>query len=115
LLCCAFIFVVAATASAESKKGQDLFERRCTGCHGLDDVRSGPRLRGVFGRAAGSDPQYAYSTALKASRLVWNESTLGRWLADPEALVPNTDMALRVPKLDERSEIIAYLKSLSTR
>jgi len=94
------------------KNGQDLFERRCTGCHRLDEVRTGPRLRGVFGRAAGSDPGYPYSKALKLSRLTWNEATLDQWLTDPEALVPDNDMAFRVSKAEERAEIIAYLKSL---
>ena len=63
-------------------KGRSLFERRCTGCHRLDDIRSGPRLRGVVGRAAGSDAGFPYSDALKASRLTWSEATLDRWLAD---------------------------------
>jgi cytochrome c len=94
-----------------SKNGQDLFERRCTGCHRLDEVRSGPRLRGVYGRAAGSDPGYPYSKALQLSRLTWNESTLDLWLTDPEALVPGNDMAFRVLGAGERAEIIAYLKS----
>ena len=97
---------------ASSKNGQDLFERRCTGCHRLDEVRTGPRLRGVYGRAAGSDPGYPYSKALKLSRLTWNEATLDQWLTDPEALVPDNDMAFRVSQADERAEIIAYLKSL---
>lgn len=108
------LFVSAPVTRAGSRKGQDLFERRCTGCHSLDEARSGPRLRGVFGRAAGSDPGYPYSAALKSSHLTWNESTLDRWLTDSEALVPGSDMAFRVFKGDERAEIIAYLKSLST-
>jgi cytochrome c len=105
------ILSVPATRAA-SKNSQDLFERRCTGCHRLDEVRTGPRLRGVFGRAAGSDPGYPYSKALKLSHLTWNEATLDQWLTDPDALVPDNDMAFRVSKADERAEIIAYLKSL---
>lgn len=109
------LIISARVTRADSKKGQDLFERRCTGCHRLDDIRSGPRLRGVFGRAAGVDPGFPYSDALKASQITWNEQTLDRWLTDTEALVPDNDMAFRVPKPDERAEIIAYLKTLSAK
>jgi cytochrome c len=107
--------VSAPVSRADSKRGQELFERRCTGCHRLDDVRSGPRLRGVFGRAAGSDPGFPYSNALTSSRLTWNESTLDRWLTDPETLMPDNDMAFRLSKPEERAEIIAYLRSLSAK
>ena len=108
------LFLTTPVTRADSGKGQALFERRCTGCHRLDEVRSGPRLRHAFGRAAGSDPGYPYSDALKASHLTWDEHTLDRWLADPELVVPGNDMAFRVPAPDERTEIITYLKSLST-
>jgi len=103
----------ATAAGTDPPRGQQLFERRCTGCHRLDDVRSGPRLRGVFGRAAGADPGFPYSNALKSARLTWDEATLDRWLTDPEAVVPNNDMAFRISNADERAEIIAYLKGLS--
>ena len=96
-------------------KGQNLFERRCSGCHRLDEIRSGPRLRGVFGRAAGADSGFPYSEALKTSRLVWNESTLDRWLANPDTLVPDNEMAFRLSRVDERAQIIAYLKSVPPR
>jgi len=96
-------------------KGRSLFDRRCTGCHRLDDIRSGPRLRGVVGRAAGSDAGFPYSDALKASRLTWSDATLDRWLANPDALVPDNDMAFRVSDATERAQIIAYLKSVPAR
>ena len=102
----------APATGTDPTQGQRLFERRCTGCHRLDELRSGPRLRGVFGRAAGADPGFPYSSALKSSGLTWNEATLDRWLTDPEALVPDTDMAFRMSDAGERAEIIAYLKSL---
>src|ERR1022692_2937836 len=77
------------------KRGEELFERRCSGCHRLDEVRVGPRLRHVFGRLAGSETNFSYSESLKASHLKWDESTLDRWLTDTEALVPDNDMAFR--------------------
>jgi cytochrome c len=101
--------------SAKVKKGEDLFERRCTGCHRLDEVRVGPPLHHVFGRLAGSDPGFAYSENLKASRVKWDESTLDKWLTDTEGLVPDNDMAFRLSSAEERSAIIAYLKSVSAK
>jgi cytochrome c2 len=38
-----------------------------------------------------------------------------RWLADPDALAPDNDMAFRVPAPRERAQIIAYLKSVPAR
>jgi cytochrome c2 len=40
--------------AAEGEQGKELFERRCSGCHSLDKDKEGPRLHGVYGRAAGS-------------------------------------------------------------
>ncbi|HYW48576.1 MAG TPA: c-type cytochrome [Bryobacteraceae bacterium] len=101
-----------APAATQALAGAALFEKRCTGCHALDQAKEGPPLRGVFGRAAGRDPQFPYSDALKRSRVTWNEGTLDKWLADPESLVPGTDMPFRLSNAAERADIIAYLKGL---
>ena len=102
------------TSHAETPdRGRQLFENRCSGCHALDNERQGPRLRGVYGRNAGAVPSFTYSSALKASHITWDATSLDKWLTDPEKLVPDNDMAFRVPSADERREVIAYLKSLS--
>jgi cytochrome c len=72
----------------------------------------GPHLGGVYGRRSGTIPAFPYSDALKKAQITWNADTLDRWLTDPEQLVPNTDMAFRVEKAEERAEIIRYLKEL---
>jgi cytochrome c len=96
-------------------KGQELFERRCGGCHALDRDKEGPRLRGVYGRTAGSLDSFQYSDALKNSKITWNEESLEKWLTDPERLVANNDMAFHLENSGERREIIAYLKENSGR
>jgi cytochrome c len=93
--------------------GKDLFEKRCGGCHALDREKEGPRLGGTYGRAAASVSSFQYSEALKKSGIVWKDDTLDRWLAGPDQLVPDNDMAFRVDKPDERRAIIAYLKQSS--
>ncbi len=107
------LLLSAAPNAGEIGKGKDIFERRCTGCHNLDQVRTGPKLRRVFGRPAASDAGFPYSDSLKASHLAWNEGSLDRWLTDPEALILDNDMAFRVSDPGERAAIIAYLKSLA--
>ena len=96
-------------------KGKELFDRRCGGCHALDRIKEGPRLGGVYGRTAGSLDSYPYSDALKNSKITWNDESLEKWLADPEQLIPNNDMAFHLEQAGERREIIAYLKHNSGR
>jgi len=112
LLVVASTLPVARPAQAAAS-GKELFEKRCGGCHALDRDKEGPRLRGVYGRVAGSVDSFQYSDALKKSKFTWNETTLDKWLTDTEKLVPDNDMSFHVEKADERAEIIAYLKQNS--
>ena len=41
-----------------------------------------------FGRRAGSVADFAYSPAVKASGITWNDTTLFDYLRDPQAFVP---------------------------
>jgi cytochrome c len=93
--------------------GKELFEKRCGGCHALDRDKQGPRLRGVYGRSAGSVDSFQYSDALKKSKIKWTDETLEKWLTDTEKLIPDNDMTFHVERSDERAEIIAYLKQNS--
>ena len=102
-----------AGSAQTTESGKALFEKRCSGCHALDRDKKGPRLRGVYGRAAGSVASFQYSDALKKSKITWTDETLDRWLADTEMLVPDNEMTFHVEKSDERGEIIAYLKQNS--
>ena len=115
----AFVFLVlGSTLSIAGRaqtpaSGKELFEKRCGGCHALDRDKEGPRLRGVYGRVAGSVDSFKYSDALKQSKITWTDERLDKWLTDTEKLVPDNDMTFHVEKPDERSEIIAYLKQNS--
>ena len=93
--------------------GKELFEKRCGGCHALDRDKEGPRLRGVYGRVAGSVDSFQYSDALKKSKITWTGETLDKWLTDTEKLVPDNDMSFHVESADERGEIVAFLKQSS--
>ena len=90
-------------------RGERLYEA-CTDCHSLDQNDVGPRHRGVFGRKAGSLPDYSYSDALKSSNIVWNEETLDKWLTDPQAFVPGVKMFFHLNSAQDRADVIAFLK-----
>jgi cytochrome c len=115
----AFVFLVlGSTLSIAGRaqtpaSGKELFEKRCGGCHALDRDKEGPRLRGVYGRVAGSLDSFKYSDALKKSKITWTDERLDKWLTDTEKLVPDNDMTFHVERPEERGEIIAYLKQNS--
>jgi cytochrome c len=102
-------------ATADPKRGEELFQKRCTSCHNLDREKEGPRLRGVFGRKSGSVASFNYSDALKAANRVWDADSLDKWLSDTDKFIPDNDMNLSLKKADERADIIAYLKQLSNQ
>ena len=111
-----FAFLVAGSSPSlpgqvqPPANGKELFERRCGGCHALDRDKEGPRLGGVYGRVAGSIDSFEYSDALKKSKILWNDQSLEKWLADPERFVPNNNMAFHLERASERRDIIAFLK-----
>lgn len=109
----AMALLLAATdraVAADAARGQELYESRCGGCHSLDANRVGPAHRGVYGRKAGSAPNFSYSAAVKNSTVVWEEATLDAWLTNPQALIPGQRMNFRVATADDRADIIAYLR-----
>lgn len=99
----------AQTAAGNAERGAAAYENRCGGCHALDANRVGPAHRGVIGRRAGTAPGFEYSDALRASRLVWTQALVQRWLANPEALIPGQQMGFRLGDAQERADIAAYL------
>lgn len=108
--------VVAQDANAaNADHGRELFERRCTGCHSLDNDKEGPRLRGVFGRKSGTVASFKYSDALQKANVTWDESSLDKWLADPDKFIPDADMDFHLAKAEERSAVIAYLKQVPSK
>lgn len=99
----------------DAARGQALYEQRCVACHSPGADRVGPRHNGVFGRRAGSVAGFDYSPALHQAAVVWDERTLDAWLRDPEALVPGQQMGYAVPEATARADLIAYLRTLSTK
>src|SRR6201987_1103634 len=67
MLVALIIFPRVSRADANVDRGKQLFEKRCTGCHSLDQDKEGPRLRGVYGRQTGQISSFKYSTALQSA------------------------------------------------
>lgn len=117
LLCGTLLFPALLKATGnptpDARAGQILFEKRCSGCHGLDTAKEGPPLRTVYGRKAGSVSGFEYSDTLKQSGFVWDDARLNQWLTDTESLVRDNNMEFAVPRADERAQIIQFLKESS--
>lgn len=106
-----------SAARADPVRGERVFQR-CYACHSVvagEDKLPGPNLHGVLGRRAGTLPGFRFSSAMTdagATRgLVWTRATLDAFLADPQAVIPGTEMV--VPGLsgaDDRRDVIDYLE-----
>jgi cytochrome c len=87
----------------------------CRACHQIGPTAKdavGPVLNGVVGRKAGTYPGYNYSTANKDSGLTWDEATLQKYLANPQAVVKGTKMIFPGIKDPAKvNDIIAFLKT----
>jgi cytochrome c len=96
-------------------EGQILFNNACRTCHTAKDGdnRLGPHLHGIVGRKAGSLPNYGYSSAMAKADLVWDQPTLDRFIANPDAVVPGNNMKpfSGLTSAEDRAKIIAFLQA----
>lgn len=107
--------VVPAASAADIAAGQRVFSR-CASCHQIGGNATsafGPQLTGIVGRPAGAARDFAYSPAMKSSRIVWTEQNLAAFVRDPGKVVPGTRM--RFWGLSDEQQIahlISYLRSV---
>jgi cytochrome c len=102
--------------AAAAARGERVFQR-CFSCHSVDPQEKaklqGPNSYKIVGRPAARIAGFEYSEAMQrvaAGGLVWDIATLNRYLADPDAVVPGTNMSI-APLCDEqeRADLLAYL------
>jgi len=102
-----------APPAGDPQRGKAVYAM-CMYCHAIDANRVGPMHRGLFGRAAGSVPGFAYSAAMKRAGekgLIWNAKTLDLYLANPQKVVPGTRMLFGgIADAQTRADLIAYLQ-----
>jgi cytochrome c len=102
-----------AHAGDTGAPGEKLFTNACSDCHSVEAGKNkrGPSLHGLVGRPAASVPNYSYSDAMKASRIVWTPDRLARYLAAPKTDVPGTKMRMLLhPSPAEINTLIAWLQ-----
>ena len=100
-------------AAPDVLRGEQIYAR-CMACHALAFDRVGPHHCNLFGRRAGSVPDFSYSPAMKKSGIVWNDKTLDRFLAKPLTMVPGSTMTYDgVANPKDRADLIAYLKHVN--
>ena len=123
-----------ATASAaradDAEDGREHYVLLCSKCHGniTEDALSwrpealfrqavsmplGPPLTGVYGREAGTMPNYPYSNAFTAAienPWTWDEDSLDGWLVSTQDFIRGSTMFLKVEDDAIRGKVIAYLK-----
>lgn len=103
----------AAPAAGNADAGQRTF-KRCASCHQVGPSARGgfgPQLNALFGRQAGATPDFNYSAAMKASRIVWTEPTLRAFLKSPDATVPGNKMRFWGLSDDRQiDDLLAYLR-----
>ncbi|MDB5747330.1 MAG: cytochrome c family protein [Massilia sp.] len=111
LLLCAPLCALAADLA----RGARLFGSRCASCHSVGpSARAGfgPPLNGVFGRRAGSAPDFRYSAAMAKSNIVWNDKNLAAFLDEPDDIVPGTKMRFwGMSNESQVADLLAYLRS----
>jgi cytochrome c len=94
--------------------GQQAFNNSCRTCHTIKqgDNRLGPSLFGVVGRSAGTLSGYRFSAAMESSGVIWDETSLDKFIAEPEAVINGNAMKPYGGLSDaaQRKAIIDYLK-----
>ncbi len=108
----AMAVVPLPAAAGDADAGAKVF-KKCLACHAVGEGarnKVGPELNGVFGRTAGTLPDYSFSNAMKESGIVWSEETFGEYIRNPRKVVPGTAMAFAGLKKDKEVEdVAAYL------
>jgi cytochrome c len=99
-------------ASADVARGETS-SKKCAACHTFgkgEPNRVGPNLWGVVGRQKASEAGFNYSAAMKAQKGNWTLEDLDKYLTNPRAVVPGTNMTFAgIPRGKERADLLAFL------
>ena len=105
-------------ASADVGRGETS-AKKCAACHTFgkgEPNRVGPNLYGVVGRPKASEAGFNYSAAMKAQKGNWTPEDLDKYLTNPKAMVPGTNMSFAgIPRGKERADLITFLNTKSDK
>jgi cytochrome c len=101
-------------AAGDAVAGKQVFATTCSVCHSTEPGvnKIGPSLAGIVGSKSGAVSGYDFSPSLKAANITWDETALDKFLQNPAADVHGTKMFINVPSAENRTNVIAYLKTL---
>jgi cytochrome c len=108
--------LMAQSEPGSPSRGAAVFGQ-CVACHSVEPGThlTGPSLARIWGRSAGTiDGFTRYSEPVKRAAVVWDATTLDRWLENPQAVIPGNLMTY--PGLKDtrhRADLVAYLKAVA--
>ena len=109
--------VIAPAHAQDVDAGANVF-KRCGACHAVGEGaknKVGPELNDLYGRVAGSLPDYNYSKAMieaGTNGLVWTPETVAPYLRKPKEHVPGTKMSF--PGLGNEKDVVNLVAYLAT-
>lgn len=100
--------------------GERQFKRKCSICHTLTEGsarKAGPSLYGLYGRRAGTVPDYSYSDILDGSEIIWSPETINALFDQgPDHYIPGTKMPMqRIVKQSDRDDLVDYLRHATAK
>jgi cytochrome c len=107
----------AADAGAgDAAAGERIFAQ-CRACHQVGPTARpgvGPPLNGLFGRKAGSFPNFNYSPAYRSLDKTWDEANFRVYIRNPREVTPGTRMVFNGLRDETQiTNLIAYLKQFN--
>lgn len=100
--------------SPEMAHGAKIY-KRCRACHTLEQDgkhKVGPNLWGIYGAKTASKDGYAYSKAMRAADIIWDEETMDAYIKRPSTFMPGNKMTfIGLKKQEDRDAVQAYMKA----
>lgn len=91
---------------------------RCRACHTLEQDgrhKVGPNLWDIYGSKSASKEGFAYSKAMKAANITWDETTMDGYLTKPAKYMPGNKMTfIGLKRKEDRDAVQAFLKEKTT-
>lgn len=122
------IAIHPASADGDAIQGETIYKAKCRMCHTIEpgQHRVGPSLFGIVGRRCGEVPEKpfpryspGYKAVCEADPFAWSEDRLMEYIADPSGYLSTlagrtyrSPMTMKLPDADDRTDIIAYLRTL---
>lgn len=108
-----FVLVWNIGHCQDANAGKAVFVQ-CAACHSIDGSNgTGPTLKGIEGRPAGTFAGFRYSKAIKGAKYAWDTARLDAFIANPQQALPGNVMPFSgVEDAKQRADLIGYLQTI---